>query len=200
MTAGLVDMALRVGDLQAVLPVLSTDATIRIGLEDDAGAVAMLREAIQRRGDIADSIISAWFAFEATDGLTAMFVRSPSSKDMRDGLQLVADFCRVIAPDIARTGDLVHVEVRQALFGATLEQLASLARRAGVTLSLPDGVPGNRSSALGVLEREHRIFDVARIRLWLAEDSTDRSGLEAALATFEELGAQPYRERALAAR
>ena len=195
-TEGLVEMALRVGDLQAVLPVLATDAAIRIGLEDDAGAVAAMREAIRRRGNIGDSIISAWFAFEATDGLTAIAVRSPSSPDLRDGLQLVADFCGVIAPDVARTGDLTHVEVRRALFGATLEQLASLARRAGVAISLPDGVPGTRASALPVLDREHRIFDVARIRLWLAEDGTDASGLDAALATFEELGAHPYRERA----
>ena len=55
-------------------------------------------------------------------------------------------------------------------------------------------VPGTRASpALGVLEREHRFFDVARIRLWRAEDGTPiRPGLEAALATFEELGAHPH--------
>jgi tetratricopeptide (TPR) repeat protein len=197
MTAGLPETALRVGDLQAVLPVLSTDAAIRIGLEDDAGAVETLREAIRRRGTIEDSIISAWFAFEATDGLTIIALRDPESAALREGLRLVAEFCRTIARDVARPGDLVHVEVRRALFGAAIEQLASLGRRLGVAVHLPDGVPGTRASALDVLEREHRVFDVARLRLWLAEDG-DPSGVADARAAFEELGAHPYLARAAA--
>lgn len=196
-TTGLVETAVRVGDLQAVLPVLATDAVIRIGLEDDAGAVAAWRDAIRRRGDIQDSIISAWFAFEAADGLTTIALRDPASAALREGLEVLAGFCNTIARDVARDGELVHVEVRQALFGATLEQLASVARSTGAVVALPDGVPGTRASALAVLEREHRVFDVARIRLWMAEDGTDASGLDQALATFEELGAHPYRDRVL---
>jgi class 3 adenylate cyclase len=197
MTDGLAETALRMGDLQAVLPALATQAAIRIGLEDDAGAVAAMREAIERRGDISESSLSAWFAFEATDALTALFARDPASSTLRQGLELVARFCTGIAPDVLRGGDLVAVEVGQALFGAAVEQLVSLAQRTGAAVSLPVGELAGRLDAIRILELEHRIFDAARIKLWLAEEG---SGGDAGTATFEELGAHPYLVRAQRAR
>ena len=179
-----------------MLPALATQAIIKVGLEDDAGAVDMLRQAIERRGDITEAILSAWLAFESTDALTALFLREPASPALRDGLELVASFCARIAPDVLARGDLVQVEVRHALFGAAVEQLASLAQRAGVSVSLPDAEAIGRSGALPILDREHRLFDGARIRLWLAEEAGGSAELGAVAAAFEELGAHPYLARA----
>ncbi len=110
-TAGVADTALRIGDLQAVIPVLTTQFAIQIGTEEDAGAVASLREVIERRGDISETVLSPWFAFEAADGLTTIFVRDPDSAALREGLELLGSFCARIAPDVLRTGDLAGLEV-----------------------------------------------------------------------------------------
>src|SRR6188474_1307487 len=85
MTAEIADTALRIGDLQAVIPVLASQFAVRVGMEDDAGAVESLRAIIERRGDISETFLSAWFAFEAADGLTTIFVRDPNSTALRQG-------------------------------------------------------------------------------------------------------------------
>jgi hypothetical protein len=197
MTADLAESALKVSDLQAVLPTLATLAIIRFGNEDDAGALDMLRGAIERRGDIDEAIMSPWLAFEATDALELRIARDPTSRPLRDTVELLASFCRRIARDVMAGGDLVQVEVREALFAASVEQLGSLARRIGASVDLPDGIPGGRASALAVLDREHRRFDAARIRLWLAEEGEGAADLAEVIAVFEELGAHPYVGRAL---
>jgi tetratricopeptide (TPR) repeat protein len=195
MTADIAETARRVGDLQAVLPALATQATIRVGLGDDAAALAALGQAIERRGEIAEHTLSTWLTFEAVDGLAAIAARDPASSALREGLELLATFSSRIAPDVAQGGDLVQVEVRHALFGASVEQLGALARATGTSVDLPPGFAG-RSSALSVLDREHRRFDAARVRLWMAEEGRGSSELPAAVAAFEELGAHPYLERA----
>lgn len=141
--------------------------------------------------------MSPWVLFESTDALTAHLARrsAPPSAAAVEVLELLGAFARRIAPDVLVRGELVQVDVRIALFGAAVEQLGVLARDAGVGLQLPDDVPGGRDASLGALDREHRLFDAARVRLWLAEDG-DPSGLDAAAAVFEELGAHPYAERA----
>jgi hypothetical protein len=107
----------------------------------------------------------------------------------------MAGYARAITEDVAAAGDIVAVDVRQALFGAAVEQLAFLAGRVGVDFDAPsEPLPGRRE-ALSVLDREHRTFDASRVRLWLAEAGTD-SELAAAAALFEELAAHPYLERA----
>ena len=196
MTAGLAELALKLGDLQAVLPTLATLAVIRFGTEDDTGALDMLRRAIERRGEIEESILSPWLVFEATDALTARIAGNATSGVPRDGIELLASFCQRIVGDVMADGDLVQVEVRQVLFAASVEQLGSLARRIGASVTLPEGVPGGRASAIPVLDREHRRFDAARIRLWLAEDGDQAADLPGATAVFDELGAHPYLERA----
>ncbi len=195
MTVEVPETALKVADLQAVLPALVTQAVIKVGLEDDVGAVETMRLAIERRGDTTEGVLSAWLAFEATDALTNLFVREPDSPALREGLELVASFCKRIAPDTLARGDLVQVEVRHALFGAAVEQLASLGERTGVSVSLPDAETAGRLAALPILDREHRLFDAARIRLWLAEEGGGRADLVLAAAIFGELGAHPYIER-----
>jgi hypothetical protein len=198
MTAGVADSAMRVRDLQAVIPALSTQAAILAGLEDDAGVVAVIRRGIAVRGSIGEALLSPWFAFEIADTLSAMLVRSPHSSALRTGLEAMAGYANAITDDVAAAGELVAVEVRQVMFGAAVEQLASIALRVGATFGpLPRTVPGRRD-ALSVLDREHRTFDAARVRLWLAEDG-GTSDLAAASTVFEELGAHPYLARSRAA-
>ena len=198
-TTGLADSAQKVNDLQAVLPTLATQAVIRFGLEDDAAALELLRAAIERRGDIDEAIMSPWIVFEATDALSAR-IGSPNAvpEVLRDVVGLLAAFVRHIEPDVMAGGDLVQVEVREVLFGASIEQLGSLARRLDAEVELPAQEPGARASALGVLDREHRRFDAARIRLWLAEEGDTTVDLAAAAGVFKELAAHPYLRRAQA--
>jgi class 3 adenylate cyclase/tetratricopeptide (TPR) repeat protein len=193
MTSGMVERALPIGDLQAVIPSLVTQAVIRFGLEDDAGGVDALAQAMEARADRSERLLSAWMTFEATDLLSALLSRDASSPHLRRGVALMSAFAQRIAKDVQAGGDVVSVEVQQALFGAAVEQLAGVARHADVPVQLPAGAP-SRTDALVVLDREHRTFDAARIRAWLARDG-DASQLAAANAIFEELGAHPYTYR-----
>ena len=168
---------------------------IKVGLEDDAGAVETMRLAIERRGDTTEGDLSAWLAFEATDALTASSSASPirrlcarvwsSSRRSADGSR----------PRALARGDLVQVEVRHALFGAAVEQLVGWGTHRCVGLRCRTPSPPGALAALPVLDREHRLFDAARIRLWLAEEGGGRAGPRLAAAIFEELGAHPYIER-----
>ena len=189
------ETALKVADLQAVIPGLVTPAIVKIGLEEDAGAMALLREAIDRRGDIREGMLSTWLVFEAADAFTALSRRDPSSPALRDGIELVGSFAGHIAPVALTRGNLVATDVRHGLFGAAVEQLASLSSRLGVSVALPEA-PGGRSGALPILDQEHRRFDAARIRLWMWEETGGSPELHAATAVFEELGAHPYSARA----
>ena len=93
---------------------------------------------------------------------------------------------------------MVHVIVRQALFALGVEQLARLAAAVGVAFAQPtEGFP-TPVDALAILDDEQRPFDAARVRLWRAEAGESNVGLPEATATFEELGAHPYLERARA--
>jgi hypothetical protein len=194
MMAGVADSAMRVRDLQAVIPALTVQAAILAGLEDDAGVVAAVRRVIEVRGSIGEALLSPWFAFEIADTLTAMLVRSPESSAARAGIEAMAGYARAITEDVAAAGDIVAVDVRQALFGAATEQLAFLAGRVGVAFGAPQTLPG-RGEALSVLDREHRVFDAARVRLWLAEEGGSSDLAAGAASVFEELGAQPYLAR-----
>jgi hypothetical protein len=199
--AGAAETALQIGDLQAVLPNLAVRGAIQAGLQEDEPAVASIREAIERRGANRESIISTWFLFEAVDALTAIHARTPDSGAIRDGIEALAAFATVLAPDAARTGDLVQAEVRQALFGAAAEQLLRLARSAGAPMTPPVESFPDSAQALAVLDRERRPFDAARIRLWMAEagEASAADTLDRATATFEDLGAHPYLERSRSA-
>jgi adenylate cyclase len=195
-TAETFETAEQIGDLQAVLPAELTHAAVRAGLGEERESVAAMRRAIDRRGTNPESVISSWFLFEAVDVLAAIALRSPPSADLRAGVELLSSFATVLAPNAAEPGDLVHVEVRQSLFALGVEQLGRLAASLGLPTVGPfDGFP-DRDAALATLERERRPFDVARVQLWLAEEGVGSLGLASATALFEELGAQPYIERA----
>ena len=198
-TEGLDEAAIKVNDLQAVLPPLATQAVIRYGREDDEGALDMLRRAIERRGDIDEAIMSPWLLFESTDAVTARVGRDPTSAALREAVAVLAVFARHIEKDVMAGGDLVQVEVREALYRASVEQLRSLARRVGTSVDLSEPAGDGRAEAVGVLDREHRLFDAARIGLWLAEDGDAAGDLRAATLVFEELNAHPHLERATVA-
>jgi hypothetical protein len=186
----------RIGDVQAVLPSSAALAAAQAGIGDHRAVVATIDRAVERRGELRESIISSWFLFEATDTLTAIAAVDPASADLRAGIASLATFARVLAPEAARGGDLVQAEVRRALFGAAAEQLSRLARMVGVDFTASgDAFPGSEQ-ALAILDREHRVFDAARVRLWLAEAGEVVATAAVPAATFAELGARAYLERA----
>jgi hypothetical protein len=88
----------------------------------------------------------------------------------------------------------------RAMFGAAREQIGALCRRLG--LAPPEfgdeGAFPGRADAAGTLDQEHRLFDAARARLWMAEEAADAATVSDALSTFEMLGAHPYLLRAKA--
>jgi len=190
------DIAVRIGDQQAIMPTLVTAAHAQAALGNDADAVAILRRATEQPGSTADGTLSAWFLFEAADLVTAAGQRA----DHPAGVELLAGFAPGLDAAVGVGGEPSIDAVRRALFGAAVEQLASLCRRLGLSppsLQNAARFPG-RVAALPTLEEHHRTFDLARIRLWLAEERGDASLLAGAEATFEELGAHPYLARAKA--
>ena len=190
------DTSSRIGDVQAVLPPLAALAAAQAGLGEDASAVASIRRAIELRGDRPEAVISSWLLFELTDTLSAIAARGRSPAVVGEGIASLAGYARVMGPAAAKPGDLVHVVVRQAVVGAALDQLDRLATGTGTTLERPAEPFPDTATALALLEREHRPFDVARINLWMAEAGEAASDLAGAAALFEELGAHPYLERA----
>ena len=185
----------RMGDIQAVLPPLAALASAQAGLGEDAGAVASIDRGIELRGTSEEAMISAWYLFEVTDTLSAIAARDPSSAAVRAGVDSVATYARALGPEAARRGDLVLMAVGQVLFGAAVDQLARLSSVVGVTIERPAESFPDTNEALVLLDREHRIFDVARILLWKAEAGESVPDLARAAAIFEELGAHPYLER-----
>jgi adenylate cyclase len=199
------DIAIRIGDQQAILPTLVASAQAQTGLGNDVAAVGILRRAIEQPGSTADGALGAYFLFEAADLLTAARLRSEAADDpaaIGAGAELLARYVSDLEAAVAVGGEASVDAVRRALFGAAVEQISSLCSGLGLTPpALENGArfPG-RAEALPTLEDHHRVFDTARIRLWLAEERRDPVMLAGARATFEELGAHPYLARATAPR
>jgi tetratricopeptide (TPR) repeat protein len=188
---------LNIGDVQAVLPGMLVLAAAQAGLGNLDEAVASLRIGIQRRGDRHEGWISTWYLFEAVDLLSAPSAASAEPDAWRAGIALLAEFAATLAEDVQLNADPAAFAVRGALFGAAVEQLRSLAGRADVPPpELPAVQRAGRAADALALEAEHRRFDGARIRLWLAEEAGDGALLGNAASVFEELGAHPYAARA----
>ena len=186
------DAALRIGDQQAVLPAFAALAQAQVGLGNDAGAVDALRRAIDREGSADDGTLGAWFLFEAADLLSAARARTDGPSDaaaISSGVELLAGFAAALEPAAGIGGQAAVASVREALFGAAVEQVAAM----GAAPTMRDGgrFP-SRADALAALDEQHRIFDAARVRLWLAEEAAIPASAAAARATFEDLGAHPY--------
>jgi adenylate cyclase len=192
------ETALRIGDQQAVLPSFAALAHANAGLGNDADVVGALSKAVDRARSAPDPSLGSWFLFEATDALTAAHARPAQTADataLSSGVELISALAEAAAPAAGIGGDPAVVAVRGALFGAAVEQIRVLRGRVGLApVELGPGFPG-RADAVATLESERRVFDAARIRLWLAEES-GAALLGNAPATFEELGAHAYLARA----
>jgi adenylate cyclase len=191
-----VDAAIRIGDLLAVAPVFTALAHIDAGLGNGQQAVDAVRRLIQARGDRSEATISTWLAFEATDVVSGLALTDDGAATQ--GVAAVIAFVDGLGSDIARGGPPAELAVRRALFGAAREQLVRLARRTGATEPMvnvdPSTSPGSHD-AIAHLDEARRLFDAARVRLWLAE-SGDSSRSAAAVTAFEQLQAAPYLARA----
>jgi adenylate cyclase len=200
-----IEGSVKVGDVQAVFPSFMALAHSQLGLGNVGDAVSSLRRALDLGGSRKDEILGCWFMFEGADLLTTASgpsARSGESAPIASGVEALLDFAAAIAPNAGQAGDAVIVETARALFGAALEQLAVLRRvqdGVGSRVEIAGSFPG-RQAAIPVLEVQHRVFDAARVRLWLAEESGDPNGLDAAVAVFEERGARPYLARTAALR
>ena len=196
LAAAKADAAIRIGDLQAVLPTFVALAHAQVGLGNDADAISALRRAIDRPGSADDGTLGAWFLFEAVDLLSAARARTERATDpavVAPGFDLLASFASALEPAVGIGGEAAVSSVREALFCAAVEQLA---RFGAVPVLAVSGRFADRDGALRTLDEQHRIFDAARIRLWLAEERGDPALAAAALDTFEALGAHPYLGRA----
>ena len=79
---GAAEPALRVGDLQATLPVFAAIAHAEAGRGNAEAAALALRQAIEGRAGTKEAVISVWFLFEAAD-VAAMIGRSGDEGGLR---------------------------------------------------------------------------------------------------------------------
>jgi class 3 adenylate cyclase/tetratricopeptide (TPR) repeat protein len=191
-----IDAATRMGDLQAVAPVLLALAHLEAGLHDGREAIRAIRQLFDLRGETAESDLTAWIVFEATDIIGWLSTAAPTVA--ADAMADVVAFADRVAPDIARGGTPAELAARRALYGAAREQLRRLAGRLGVpgpADEIDAGISPTTEEAIAQFDEVRRTFDAARARLWLAE-AGNASWLPAADAAFEGLGAAPYLARA----
>lgn len=184
-----VEAAVRIGDLQAFTPVFIALAHVELGLGDAAGATEALARWIEMSEGRPDANITAWFVFEATDVATSM---SLAAAPLGDVISMLSRSAERALPYILRGGTPAELAVRRALFGAGIHQLV----RHGGRVHVPTGAGASAlptpTEAIAALDDAHRVFDSARIRLWLAEAGVEGLDLTPARAVFEALRAAPY--------
>jgi len=180
-----VEVGISIGDLQAYGPVFVALAHASRGAGDAAGAVENIRRAIEVRGDMHEQNMSTWCLFEWTD-VAGWLARSGDDRGAVAALRAMA---AQFEADVARGGTEPELRVRHALYRAAVTQLRVLADEA------PQDARAVLSAAATDLRSERRIFEAARIELWMAE-AGDRDALDSATAAFDELRAGPYLERA----
>jgi class 3 adenylate cyclase/tetratricopeptide (TPR) repeat protein len=186
----------RIGDLQALGPVLMSLAHTEASLGNGPQVVTALRRLVEARGDRPESDISAWITFEAADVIG--WLATTDSAAATASLAVIVPFVDRVAADVTRGGAPDEAAVRHAMFAAAREQLGRVARQFGVAepaVDLDSGSSVAGAEAVHVLDRARRVFDAARVRLWLSE-AGDRSQLPAAITGFEQLRAAPYLARA----
>lgn len=205
LVANAVEPALRIGDLQAFVPVFAALAHAEAGLGRPEAALRAIGRAIELIGETEEAYISSWFLFQATDTLTSLLIadEQPGAGGVaQQALSVLAAYTTRLAPVAARGAPSDAADrVRGALFGAAAEQIQAIARRLDAPApelgSTADRFPG-RERAAGVLDQAHRLFDAAQVRLWLAEESRDAALLGDAPSVFERLGAPGHLRRAAA--
>src|SRR5207247_1053930 len=80
---------LRIGDLQATLPVFAAIALAETGRGNAEAAADALRQAVEGRGDTKDSVLSSWFLFEAAN-IAALIGGSADREGLREVLVAIA--------------------------------------------------------------------------------------------------------------
>ena len=188
------EVAVQIGDLQAYGPVFVALAHASRGSGEAAAATAEIERGIQVRGATSEQNMSSWCLFEWTD-VAGWLTRTGGGEVSAAAVTALAALRRMsdsLEADVARGGTESELRVRRALYRSASHQLRLLAG-GPVDGEWADAL----RSAASDLRREHRIFDAARVELWLAEASGDDHGARStALATFEQLRAGPYVERA----
>ena len=171
MTADVADAALRIGDLQAVIPALTAQFAIRIGTEEDTGAV----EACGRPSN------GAAISRRPSQRLVRLRSGRWADHDLRPRPGLGGAAGRPGAPRFLlcpyRARCRPHRRPRPA---SRLRMPCSAPRSSSWPASrVAPACPSRCRRAISwrvltpspVLDREHRPFDAARIRLWLAEEA-----------------------------
>ena len=170
------EISVGINDLQAYGMMLVAAAHAARGRGDATAAMDHLERGIRLRGDTVEHDISTVYLFEGTDVL-GWLARDPDAKPatVDRGLALLselADRLDATAPSIG----LAPVLVRNALGGAARLQLRLLA---GETVDT-DELARHADALRGVA----RVFDAARVDLWLGEATDDADARERAAAVF----------------
>ena len=187
------EAAVAINDLQAYGPMLIAAAHAARGSGEPDAAVELLERGLRLRGDAAEHDISTFYLFEGTDVLSWLARGTAAdSATVERGLELLRGLVErldVTAPSIGLAPVLV---VRSALGGAARLHLRVLA---GETID-PDELRRAMARSGDALRSVSRVFDAARVDLWLGEATGDVDAVDRAATVFAELGARPYLERA----
>ena len=185
-----VEVGIEIGDLQAYGPVFVALAHAEHGHGDASAAADAIRRGIEVRGDTIEHNVSTWMLFEGTDVATWLARAADGDRSLADrALAALGELARRLLPGAREGGTPAELTVRRAQYDAATAQ-----RRLLLGAQAHDDLRA-LSDAADALRSHRRVFDAARVELWLAEASGPRGAL-AAVGTFEALGATPYLERA----
>jgi tetratricopeptide (TPR) repeat protein len=181
-----VEVSVQIGDLQAYAPTFVALAHAEAGHGDAAAAVAAIERFVAVRGDTHEHNVSTWALFELAD--VATWLRRRGEADASDrAVAVLLRLAEHLEADVGRGGTPPELTVRSVLYRAAVLQLRNLAGE-----PVPDAAAFGSLAA--TLREHHRLFDAARVELWLAEASGGAPGAET-VATLEELRAAPYLDR-----
>ena len=160
--------------------------------EPDA-AIDLLERGLRLRGDAVEHDISTVYLFEGTDVLSWLARGADvDPATVERGLELLRGLVERLDATAPSIGLAPVLAVRNALGGAARLHLRVLA---GETVE-PDELRRAMARRADALRGVSRVFDAARVDLWLGEATGDADARERAAAVFAELGARPYLERA----
>lgn len=197
-----VEAAIEINDLQAYAPTLIALAHTRRGLGEARSAVDAIERGLVLRGETREANISSWYLFEGADLATWLAANGRAGGDGPDETVRLVALLHGLAVrmenDVARGGTEPELLVRRALYGAGTTAVRALAASSDATpaavarrVDAPDVEPLLRAAA--DLDRADRIFDAARVRLWVAElGRADVAAVDAARSVFARLRAGPY--------
>ena len=192
-TRAFLEVAVGINDLQAYGTMLLAAAHAARGLGEPDAAVDHLERGLRLRGDAVEHDISTFYLFEGTD-LLSWLVRDAELEPatVERGIAHLRGLVERLDATALSIGLPAVLVVRDALGGAARLQLRVLT---GETVEAGD-LHAAMARHADALRTVGRVFDAARVDLWLSEATGDADARERAAAVFEELGARPYLERA----